>query len=152
MNLLEEKQKAYLLDRFLTQLDCTDLLIVDELGYLSFSRGGAELLARGWRVDEDKTPEASILSYNNFYELTTNKESVAEAAKDFRTDGWQLVVDGMVNMNFISQRQHIDCTSFTAQFISRRSEKPGPKNWGTNLAVVRQSLTYSTVRNKCLGY
>jgi len=57
----------------------------------------AKLLARGWRVDEDKTPEASILSYNNFYEFTTNKEGVAEAAKDFRTDGWQLVVDGMVN-------------------------------------------------------
>ena len=44
MNLLEEKQKAYLLDRYLTQLDRTDLLIVDELGHLSFSRGGAELL------------------------------------------------------------------------------------------------------------
>lgn len=33
-----------LLGRYLTQLDRTDLLIVDELGYLSFSRGGAELM------------------------------------------------------------------------------------------------------------
>lgn len=57
----------------------------------------SELLARGWRVNEDKTPETSILSYNNFYEFTTEKEGVAAAAKDFNTDGWQLVVDGLVD-------------------------------------------------------
>lgn len=57
----------------------------------------AELSARGWRVAEERTPESSILSYNNFYEFTTEKEGVAVAAKDFRTDGWQLVVDGMVD-------------------------------------------------------
>ena len=56
-----------------------------------------ELLARGWRVNEDKTSEDSILNYNNFYEFTTSKEGVAEAAKNFKTDGWQLVVDGMVS-------------------------------------------------------
>ncbi len=57
----------------------------------------ADLMARGWLVDEAKTPESSILSYNNFYEFTTEKEGVAAAAKDFKTDGWQLVVDGLVN-------------------------------------------------------
>lgn len=57
----------------------------------------AELLARGWRATENKTPEESIVSYNNFYEFTTEKEGVAAAAKNFRTDGWQLVVDGMVS-------------------------------------------------------
>jgi DNA replication protein DnaC len=41
---LEEAQKQYQLDRVLGQLDRVDLLIVDELGYLSFSRAGAELL------------------------------------------------------------------------------------------------------------
>jgi DNA replication protein DnaC len=41
---LEEAQKRYQLDRLLAQLDRTDLLIRDELGYLSFSRAGAELL------------------------------------------------------------------------------------------------------------
>src|SRR5947209_303041 len=41
---LEEAQKQYQLDRVLAQLDRTDLLICDELGYLSFSRAGAELL------------------------------------------------------------------------------------------------------------
>ena len=57
----------------------------------------ADLLGRGWLADEDKTAESSILSYNNFYEFTTEKEGVAAAAKDFRTDGWELVVDGLVN-------------------------------------------------------
>ena len=56
-----------------------------------------ELIARGWRVNEPATSELSILNYNNFYEFTTQKEAVAAAAKDFKTDGWQLVVDGMVN-------------------------------------------------------
>jgi sulfoxide reductase catalytic subunit YedY len=55
-----------------------------------------ELLAKGWRVNEDKTPEKSILGYNNFYEFTTQKEAVAAASANFKTDGWQLVVDGMV--------------------------------------------------------
>jgi hypothetical protein len=44
VTLLEEKQRQYQLDRFLTALDKADLLICDELGYLSFSRAGAELL------------------------------------------------------------------------------------------------------------
>jgi sulfoxide reductase catalytic subunit YedY len=56
-----------------------------------------ELIARGWRVNEPATSELSILNYNNFYEFTTQKEAVASVAKDFKTDGWQLDVDGMVN-------------------------------------------------------
>jgi DNA replication protein DnaC len=40
----EAAQQEHRLDRLLTQLARVDLLIVDELGYLSFSRGGAELL------------------------------------------------------------------------------------------------------------
>ena len=56
-----------------------------------------ELIARGWRVNEPATAELSILNYNNFYEFTTQKEAVAAVAKDFKTDGWQLVVDGLVN-------------------------------------------------------
>ncbi len=56
----------------------------------------AELLARGWRVDEEKTSERNILNYNNFYEFTTQKEAVAAAAAGFKTDGWQIVVDGLV--------------------------------------------------------
>jgi len=44
VNRLEEAQKQYRLDRFLAGLDKADLLVCDELGYLSFSRSGAELL------------------------------------------------------------------------------------------------------------
>jgi DNA replication protein DnaC len=42
VNQLEEAQKQFALDRMLKRLDKLDLLIVDELGYLSFSRSGAE--------------------------------------------------------------------------------------------------------------
>ncbi len=41
---LEEAQQQHRLDRTLGALDRLDLLIVDELGYLSFGRAGAELL------------------------------------------------------------------------------------------------------------
>lgn len=56
-----------------------------------------KLLARGWRVDEPSTSEMSIVNYNNFYEFTTQKEAVAAAAANFKTDGWELVVDGLVD-------------------------------------------------------
>ena len=55
---LEEAQKQYQLDRFLAQLDKADLLICDELGYLSFSRAGAELL---FQVFTDRYERASLL-------------------------------------------------------------------------------------------
>jgi len=59
---LEEAQKEYRLDRLLTQLDKTDLLAVDELGYLSFSRTGAELL---FQVFADRYERASLLITSN---------------------------------------------------------------------------------------
>src|SRR5271157_1961288 len=37
---LEKEQKQYTLDRFLGQLERADLLICDELGYVTLSRGG----------------------------------------------------------------------------------------------------------------
>ena len=62
VNQLEEKQKSYQLDRFLNQLDRTDLLICDELGYLSFSRAGAELL---FQVFADRYERRSLLITGN---------------------------------------------------------------------------------------
>jgi DNA replication protein DnaC len=59
---LEEVQKQYQLDRFLAQLDKVDLLICDELGYLSFSRAGAELL---FQVFADRYERASLLITSN---------------------------------------------------------------------------------------
>jgi DNA replication protein DnaC len=59
---LEEAQKQYQLDRFLAQLDKVHLLICDELGYLSFSRAGAELL---FQVFADRYERASLLITSN---------------------------------------------------------------------------------------
>jgi len=62
VNQLEEAQKQYQLDRFLSRLDKVELLIVDELGYLSFSRAGAELL---FQVFAERYERASILITTN---------------------------------------------------------------------------------------
>jgi sulfoxide reductase catalytic subunit YedY len=51
-----------------------------------------------YRVDdEDLTPRVKIVNYNNFYEFTTNKDGVAAAAKNFKTDGWKIEVGGLCN-------------------------------------------------------
>jgi DNA replication protein DnaC len=62
VNQLEEAQKTYRLERMLTMLGKTELLIVDELGYISFSRGGAELL---FQVFADRYERGSILITSN---------------------------------------------------------------------------------------
>jgi DNA replication protein DnaC len=62
VNRLEEAQKLYQLDRFLEQLDRAALLICDELGYLSFSRVGAELL---FQVFADRYERQSLLITSN---------------------------------------------------------------------------------------
>jgi DNA replication protein DnaC len=59
---LEEAQKQYQLDRLLAQLDRAELLICDELGYLSLGRGGAELL---FRVFADRYERRSLLVTSN---------------------------------------------------------------------------------------
>lgn len=59
---LEQAQKQYTLDRFLSQLDRAQLLICDELGYVSLSRGGVELL---FRVFGDRYERASMLITSN---------------------------------------------------------------------------------------
>jgi DNA replication protein DnaC len=59
---LEEAQQQHRLERVLGQLDRADLLIVDELGYLSFSRGGAELL---FQVFADRYERRSVLVTSN---------------------------------------------------------------------------------------
>ena len=59
---LEEAQKQHQLERALAQLDRTDLLICDELGYLSFSRAGAELL---FQVFAERYERRSLLVTSN---------------------------------------------------------------------------------------
>jgi DNA replication protein DnaC len=62
VNRLEQEQKQYTLDRFLRQLDRAQLLICDELGYVTMSRGGVELL---FRVFADRYERGSILVTSN---------------------------------------------------------------------------------------
>ena len=62
VNQLEEAQKQYRLEKLLSMLDRVDLLVVDELGYLSFSRGGAELL---FQVFADRYERGSVLITSN---------------------------------------------------------------------------------------
>jgi len=62
VNQLEKAQKHYTLDRFLGQLDRAHLLICDELGYVTLSRGGVELL---FRVFGDRYERASVLITSN---------------------------------------------------------------------------------------
>jgi DNA replication protein DnaC len=59
---LEKAQKQYTLDRFLGQLDRSHLLICDELGYVSMSRSGVELL---FRVFAESYERGSILITTN---------------------------------------------------------------------------------------
>ena len=62
VNRLEEAQKQYQLERLLQQLDRADLLVCDELGYLSFSRPGAELL---FQLFADRYESKSLLITSN---------------------------------------------------------------------------------------
>jgi methionine sulfoxide reductase catalytic subunit len=43
------------------------------------------------------TPYDAVTNYNNYYEFTTEKEGVAELAKDFHTSPWAVEVGGLVN-------------------------------------------------------
>jgi DNA replication protein DnaC len=61
-NQLEEAQKKYQLERTLGRLDKIDLMICDELGYLSFSRAAAELL---FQLFADRYERGSILVTSN---------------------------------------------------------------------------------------
>jgi DNA replication protein DnaC len=62
VTLLEVAQQQHRLDRMLATLDRFDLLAVDELGYLSFSRAGAELL---FQVFADRYERRSLLITSN---------------------------------------------------------------------------------------
>src|SRR5271165_1003468 len=67
------------------------------LAGLQASLAGPAGIASGFRVDEPMTPLPSVSNYNNFYEFTTNKESVAAAAAGFLSKPWQVAVEGMAH-------------------------------------------------------
>jgi DNA replication protein DnaC len=62
VNQLESAQKQYQLERFLAKLEKVDLLVCDELGYLSFSRTGAELL---FQVFAERYERRSVMITSN---------------------------------------------------------------------------------------
>ncbi len=56
-----------------------------------------EAVSQGFKVNEKLTALEDITNYNNFYEFSTNKKSVAVEARGFVTRPWTVVVDGLVN-------------------------------------------------------
>lgn len=56
-----------------------------------------EALRKGFTVNEAMTPFEDITNYNNFYEFSTNKYSVAVDAKGFVTRPWSVAVSGLVH-------------------------------------------------------
>jgi sulfoxide reductase catalytic subunit YedY len=56
-----------------------------------------EALQSGFKVNESLTSLEDITNYNNFYEFSTDKGSVASAARGFVTRPWQVEVSGLVN-------------------------------------------------------
>ncbi len=56
-----------------------------------------EAIEQGFAVNEKLTALEDITNYNNFYEFSTDKRSVAIQARGFVTRPWTVVVDGLVN-------------------------------------------------------
>jgi sulfoxide reductase catalytic subunit YedY len=55
----------------------------------------ASAKAAGFRATDPATSFHDITHYNNFYEFSTDKEAVADAASRFVTQGWQVAVEGL---------------------------------------------------------
>ncbi len=55
----------------------------------------ALLMARA-NTDERQTPYKDVTTYNNFYEFGVDKDAPARSAKNFKTQPWNLSVDGLV--------------------------------------------------------
>ena len=68
----------------------------------SSNAGGATAAAGQVKGPTDElgdplTDYASVTGYNNYYEFTTDKEGVADLAKNFKTTPWTIAVGGMVS-------------------------------------------------------
>jgi methionine sulfoxide reductase catalytic subunit len=56
-----------------------------------------EAMRKGFKVNEALTSFEDITNYNNFYEFSTEKRSVASEARGFVTRPWTVAVEGLVN-------------------------------------------------------
>jgi sulfoxide reductase catalytic subunit YedY len=54
-------------------------------------------VSEGFTVNEKLTSIEDITNYNNFYEFSTNKQSVASESRGFVTRPWAVAVGGLVN-------------------------------------------------------
>lgn len=61
------------------------------------TQASEEGVTKGYSTKEELTPFDDITNYNNFYEFSTNKTSVAPEAKGFVTKPWSVAVSGLVN-------------------------------------------------------
>lgn len=61
-----------------------------------YARAPADAAARGFDPGEPLTPVEKIVNYNNYYEFTTDKQMVAEKARNFVARPWRLEVEGLV--------------------------------------------------------
>ncbi len=52
------------------------------------------------QVTDKLTPEAKVISHNNFYEFGAKKDQPIEYAKNFKVDPWQLKISGEVDKPF----------------------------------------------------
>jgi sulfoxide reductase catalytic subunit YedY len=60
-------------------------------------KSSEEAVKEGFIVRDQLTSFEDITNYNNFYEFSTDKSSVASAAQGFITRPWQVSVGGLVN-------------------------------------------------------
>ena len=67
----------------------------DKLG--NVSKPSSESASKGFTVREKLTAIEDITNYNNFYEFSTDKGSVASEARNFVTKPWSVSVEGLVN-------------------------------------------------------
>jgi sulfoxide reductase catalytic subunit YedY len=66
--------------------------------FVTVAKSATDTPARaGFTVNEKLTTIEDITNYNNFYEFSTDKQSVASEAKGFVTKPWDVAVGGLVN-------------------------------------------------------
>lgn len=58
---------------------------------------GGQASATVDELGDPLTPYRNVISYNNYYEFTTDKETVAARAASFSTSPWQVEIGGLVN-------------------------------------------------------
>jgi sulfoxide reductase catalytic subunit YedY len=68
----------------------------EKLGNITKPPSG-DRLEQGFTVNEKLTSIEDITNYNNFYEFSTDKQSVASESKHFVTKPWTVSVEGLVN-------------------------------------------------------